>query len=364
MEILVLSPVAWRRHFRFNFMKLNFYFLFFLLTNFCSAQNVSNYYLDLFQKNDIEVPIEFQFKLNVTEIRGLDIKNTNFYTVFHEYVTTKRDSLEVTELGDSLRFYPTRFVSLIYPESDKTYVGDLYYDDKFKYPDITDSVNQYSSYYEVELPHKWNLRNFPFDNQILKIIFRAREDSSIVRLLPSKQFPPKINPERFKYLLDGFNIKNMTTSKEYVESSVIGDYVEGNRPAVYEQLVFNINVDRKGSYLFFKLFFGGFLSFLISYLVFFIDPKYFETRVTLSLGGIFGAVGNKYFVENSMPSLQVLTKADLINNLVIIFIIINIFIVICQFTPKISIWKFETNKFSSIIILALFVLFNFLIVKM
>jgi hypothetical protein len=86
--------------------------------------------------------------------------------------------------------------------------------------------------------------------------------------------------------------------------------------------------------------------------------------VTLSLGGIFGAVGNKYFVENSMPSLQVLTKADLINNLVIIFIIINIFIVICQFTPKISIWKFESNKFSSIFILALFVLFNFLIVKM
>ena len=211
-------------------------------------------------------------------------------------------------------------MNLIYPESDKTYVSDLYFDDKFKYPGITDSVNQFSAYSEVELPHKWNLRNFPFDNQLLKIIFRATEDSSIVRLEPSKQFPPKINPERFKYLLDGFNIKNMTTSKEYVESSVIGDYVEGKRSAVYEQLVFNINVDRKGSYLFFKLFFGGFLSFLISYLVFFIDPKYFETRVTLSLGGIFGAVGNKYFVENSMPSLQVLTKADLINNLVIIYL--------------------------------------------
>ena len=61
---------------------------------------------------------------------------------------------------------------------------------------------------------------------MLKIIFRATEDSSIVRLKPSKQFPPKINPERFKYLLDGFNIKNMTTSREYVESSVIGDYSE------------------------------------------------------------------------------------------------------------------------------------------
>ena len=37
------------------------------------------------------------------------------------------------------------------------------------------------------------------------------------------------------------------------------------------------------------------LSFIISYLVFFIDKKYFETSITLSIGGIFGAVGNRYF---------------------------------------------------------------------
>ena len=116
--------------------------------------------------------------------------------------------------------------------------------------------------------------------------------------------------------------------------------------------------------MYFKLFFGGFLSFLISFLVYFIDSKFFETRITLSLGGIFGAVGNKYFVENSMPSIQVLTKADLINNLVIIFIIINIFMIIAQHKKKINLWKFEDNKFSSIFILSLFVFLNFLIIKM
>jgi hypothetical protein len=63
-----------------------------------------------------------------------------------------------------------------------------------------------------------------------------------------------------------------------------------------------------------------------------------------------------------MPSLQVLTKADLINNLVIIFIILNIFIIIAQHTKKINLRKFENNKFSSIFIFALFVFFNFLII--
>ena len=64
-----------------------------------------------------------------------------------------------------------------------------------------------------------------------------------------------------------------------------------------------------------------------------------------------------------MPSLQVLTKADLINNLVVLFIILNIFIVIAQHKNKINLWRFEQNKFSALFIFALFALLNFLIIK-
>ena len=64
-----------------------------------------------------------------------------------------------------------------------------------------------------------------------------------------------------------------------------------------------------------------------------------------------------------MPAIQVLTKADIINNLVIIFIIINIFIVIGQHMKDIDLGKFEKNKFSSISVLTLFLLLNYLIVS-
>ena len=349
----------------------------FLTFSFCFSQNENDtltyrekvrsgnfqFPFELSENDNIELPVEFQIELNISEIRGLNIKNTNFYTVFDCNISTKRDSLEITTKGDSIRFNPDNSLGLIFPESDRKYVSMSFFDGKFKYPKIIDSLSQWSSYNEVELPHKWNLRDYPFDKQILKIIFQSSEDTSVVRLNESYQFPPKINPEKFKYLLDGFNIRNMTTTKEYVESAVVSNYVEGQRTAVYENLIFNIDVDREGSYLYFKLFFGGFLSFLISFLVYFIDSKFFETRITLSLGGIFGAVGNKYFVENSMPSLQVLTKADLINNLVVLFIILNIFIVIAQHKNKINLWKFEQNKFSALFIFALFTLLNFLIIK-
>lgn len=315
-------------------------------------------------KNDIiEFPIDFQIELDIIELKDLDIKSNYFFSRFDFFFYSKYDTLVVTKSKDSVHFYPSDYFQLIYPESDKKYMSGNYYSGKSFFQKSNDSLIQWEGYIESEFPHKWNLRNYPFDDQNLKIIFESMVDTSYFELNESIDYPASINPENFKYLLDGFKVKKIHTSKDFRETSEIGDYVGGKRKKVVEQLIFNITIDRSGSYLFFKLFFGAFLSFLISYLVFFIEPKYFETRITLSLGGIFGAVGNKYFVENSMPAIQVLTKADLINNLVIIFIILNVFIVIAQHTSKISLWKFEKNKFSSIFIFVLFVVLNFLIVK-
>ena len=161
------------------------------------------------------------------------------------------------------------------------------------------------------------------------------------------------------YLKDGYVISGHSIEVDYLKSQS----TDLTRNVDYRQrLIFNVEINRKGSFLYFKLFLGGFLSFLISLLAFTIDSKYFETRITLNIGGIFGAVGNKYVVENTMPAVQVLTKADLVNNLIIVFIITNIFLVICQQIPRFSIGRFEQNKFAASFVLSVFLLINFLIV--
>ena len=326
--------------------------------------NSGNYYPYIkFTKQDmIKFPLEFQVELDVHELRDVDINDTNFYIVLSAAYHSILDTLVVTR-NDSLYFESSStFVNFVYPESDRTYDDGVEYDGKFKYLNLKDSLNGWSQYIETELPHKWDLRNYPFDKQQLKVVFESKKDTSMLKLNPFILYPPKIDGSKFNYLMDGLTVTNITTEKKYVTSQITLNYIEGIRDSVYEQLIFNIEIDRTGSYLYFKLFFGGFLSFLISFLVYFINPKNFDTRITLSLGGIFGADGNKYFVENSMPSLQVLTKADIINNLVIIFIIINIFIVIDQQTKNINLWKFEKNKFSAYTMFLLFFLFNLLVV--
>lgn len=321
-------------------------------------------YFKLTDDDKIQLPIYFDIELNIDEIRDFDIKSDYFYTTLNYSVFTKLDTLEITKNKDTLFWYPEMYMNIEYPEGDKVYAPtyDLEREKRF-YSLTKDSLNDHSRYMELELPHKWNLRDYPFDTQELKYVFYTSADTSNIMLRSFKDQNFDSVFTNFNYLKDGYKYKSINVKDVIEKDQIVAEFADGFRNKYVSKVIYTLEIDRSGSYLFFKLFFGAFLSFLISYLVFFIDPKYFETRITLSLGGIFGAVGNKYFVENSMPALQVLTKADLINNLVIIFIILNIFIVIAQHTSKISLWKFEKNKFSSIFVFVLFVLLNFLIIN-
>ena len=63
-----------------------------------------------------------------------------------------------------------------------------------------------------------------------------------------------------------------------------------------------------------------------------------------------------------MPAIQVLTNADIINNITILLNVLNIFIVVCQKSDRVDIKILENNKYASIITMGLFILVNFLIV--
>ena len=90
------------------------------------------------------------------------------------------------------------------------------------------------------------------------------------------------------------------------------------------------------------------MAFIMSLLVFKIPKTNFESRIDLSVGAIFGAIGNKYFVESTTSAVQVLTKADIINNLVILMVLFNVIIIIIQNNNKINFDKFYDSKFSFI----------------
>ena len=96
----------------------------------------------------------------------------------------------------------------------------------------------------------------------------------------------------------------------------------------------------------------------MSWLVFFIPQKDFGSRIELSVGAIFGAVGNRAYVESIMPDVQVFTKSDMVNNAVIFLIIFNIIIILVQNNKTLT-WKFFENNRNAIIYSAyIFIVIN------
>ena len=78
--------------------------------------------------------------------------------------------------------------------------------------------------------------------------------------------------------------------------------------------------------------------------MFLIPHKEFESKVTLAVGAIFGAIGNRYFVDSTMQNVQVLTKADAISNLILILIVFNILVMILQTSDKSFFKYFQSTK--------------------
>ena len=194
----------------------------------------------------------------------------------------------------------------------------------------------------------------------IQIRFNSELDSSIFQFEEMRIWPPEWS-DAILGLGDGYKIEKIEFHQEYRTSwwsSQMSPSV--NRKLVHPVGVFDLVVSRAGSGLIIKLFLGSLLSYIISWLVFTIPKRSFDARIELSVGAIFGAIGNKYFVESTTPAMQVLTKADIINNLVIMMVLFNIVLIILQKNNKINIGRFENSNFALTFSASLMVFLTFI----
>ena len=304
----------------------------------------------LSEKDSLKWPIIFEISIDVKDIKELDINKNQFFSKFLISSYSEYDSEYITSnKKDTISFNHNEFFNLQTKETnlniEKIEKKNVYLKDEYPYllykNFYTKSVSLAQSPFDVN----WNLKNYPFDEQELKFKFTSTVDSSIIRLMPSKNFPSTFETN-MENLEAGFTIDNITYNHTYNkdESDIIRTSPDLQRPLVTETLEVILNLNRKGSWLYLKLFFGAFISFLISWVIFFIPQKDFGSRIELAVAAVFGALGNKYFVESIIPDVQILTKADIINNVVILLIVYNILIAIAQKNKRIKWSLIETDK--------------------
>ena len=355
------------------YLKRLFFLFFLFLSSFLYSKDISESdsvdysrtgdyfpYVKLTNEDSISFPISYEIELHIADIYDLEVTNNFFTSYLIAGAYTDYDSIFETKNGDVIPLYPYDYIELELKEDmDKQKSNWHYwgYDDDEKYEKYAYEYNIKNSFY-----HKWNLREYPFDVQILEINFLSYRDTSFIELIPSKFFPPSFNKE-MNNLKDGYTIVSVEPKVTYFETPYEEEFAPDLiRKEVGTKLSYEITIDRSGSYLFIKLFGGSFMAFIISWLAFFIPPKEFESQITINLGAIFGAIGNRYFVDSAMSGVQVITKADLMSNMCILLLILNIILIIVQRNHKITWPIFENSTNALIFSASLFIILTFLII--
>lgn len=219
---------------------------------------------------------------------------------------------------------------------------------------------------KAEVIHDWNVSDFPFDEQRIRIQFEDsyHDTNSVVYIADTVN--SKINKlfNHKEWHIQGFRVRD----EAYVYETTYGNpELTGN--SVYPRIIAEIILKRNCSWvLLTKMLTGAYVAFLISCLVFFISPDKPDSRFGLCVGGLFAAIGNKYIVESMVPTTTTNTLMDNVHNLTFSFILLIVLITIITLRlfdsgneNKIRLAK-KIDRLSFYSIILLFVLLNTLLI--
>ena len=164
----------------------------------------------------------------------------------------------------------------------------------------------------------WRIANFPFDEQKLRLsIENSQFDSRYLVFTPDtvgNHFDPR-------FTLRGWTIDSCVVStgtKAY--ETAFGDESFAKPHTEYSSYRVRLSINRDASGLFWKVFLGMYIAFLIAYICFFIHTDGIDSRFGLSVGSLFAVIGNKYIIDSSLPESTSFTLVDTLHGLTLFFI--------------------------------------------
>jgi len=168
----------------------------------------------------------------------------------------------------------------------------------------------------------WKIGNFPFDQQKLRLsIENSQYDShSLVFIADTLG---KHYDQRFT--LNGWNIDSciISTGIKAYETG-FGDESLAKPHSEYSAFRVRLSIRRDATGLFWKMFIGMYIAFLIAYVCFYIHPDGIDSRFGLSVGSLFAVIGNKYIIDSSLPESTSFTLVDTLHGVTLFFIFIII----------------------------------------
>lgn len=211
----------------------------------------------------------------------------------------------------------------------------------------------------------WKIDKFPFDRQTLRLSIENSQFDSRSLVFVADTVGQHYDP---RFTLRGWSIDSciINTGIKAYETS-FGDESLDTPHVEYSAFRVRLSILRDAEGLFWKMFLGMYISFLIAFICFFIHADSMDSRFGLSVGALFAVVGNKYIIDSSLPESTTFTLVDTLHGLTLFCI----FIVITSTVYSLSLIKKGKYKQSirfdmimAAIMLILYVFLNYLFISM
>jgi hypothetical protein len=159
----------------------------------------------------------------------------------------------------------------------------------------------------------WRIANFPFDKQRLRLSIENSQFDSRYLVFVADTIGKRFDP---RFTLNGWTIDScvVATPIHKYETS-FGDESLDKPHTEYSSFRVRMVIDRNAGGLFWKMFLGMYIAFLIAYVCFYIHADILDARFGLSVGALFAVVGNKYIIDSSLPESTSFTLVDTLHGI-------------------------------------------------
>ncbi len=212
---------------------------------------------------------------------------------------------------------------------------------------------------QCEMKDSWKIGNFPFDRQRLRIHFENSQYDSRSLVFVADTLGNHFDP---RFTLSGWTIDSCRLSvatKAY--ETAFGDETLAKPHMEYSSFRVILGIKREAGGLFWKMFLGMYIAFLIAYICFYIHADGVDSRFGLSVGALFAVIGNKYIIDSALPESTSFTLVDTLHGITLFFI----FCVIAATAYSMKLVKNhkikQANRFDMItaqVLLLLYILLN------
>jgi hypothetical protein len=268
--------------------------------------------LVIFSQENKEVKVTTDLDTNhvrlgiyVDVISHVDVTNDTYTVVFYLWCNSVGQLIKMEENTDVLNCIDKK---IIFREVDSVYAdGRWYYSEMLKVKSV--------------VLNSFNTENYPFDDCKLNLDIEILDHIQGNRVLiideaNSRTIPDFISgwmiTKSTKEILSqswnsNFGDMSPTAPAEYLDEFKT---IDNNHSPSYETLHIAIYLERGSWGIYFKLFFVLFLSMLLALSSVFLPNSKSEEKISIIIGALFAAVGNKYITDSNIPIFESFGLSD------------------------------------------------------